>query len=191
MTIVMATACTALLVGSASAECVQGSVSAELQLGGPFVGLWKYTVEITWDTPQGLSNVTVDCGFEDCPEIACAQTWLFDDPAGHGTGGEPGDCEFDLVGEFNCEGNPSIGVDHPIIKWDAVDTEGCQASTTGSATLCFYTNVAPGPGEMPVSLIKNGLNVCDGMLSGVCPLVCPLATEDSNWGKIKFLFEGE
>lgn len=165
------------------AQCVTGTVTAELQLAGPFMGLYKYTAEITWDTPQGLSNVTLDCGFDCDPELACAQTYLFEDPAGHSDGE---DCEnVDYSGEFNCSGNPSIGLNKPIIKWDAID-DGCVPASMGSATLCFYTNVGPHPdADLPVILIKNGLNVCEGTITGDCPALCTVPTEESSWGFIK------
>ena len=55
-----------VLIGSASvanAQCVDGTISAELQTDGPHAGLYKYTVVMNWSTTQGLSNVTLDCGF--------------------------------------------------------------------------------------------------------------------------------
>ena len=161
---------------AASAQCVSGTVTAEYQDSGPYAGKYKYTVDVVWTTTQGLSNVTLDCGFAACAAEACNQDWEFENPAGQGTGGDPGDCSFDLVGEFNCNGNPSIGINHPIIKWDAVGAEECEAGASGTATLCFYTSVVPADGNLPVFLVKNGQNICDGTLSGDCPLPCPVSS---------------
>ncbi|NNE44873.1 MAG: hypothetical protein HKN12_11760, partial [Gemmatimonadetes bacterium] len=96
----------------AQSQCVSGTITAELQDSGPHAGLYKYTVDISWSTQQGLSNVTLDCGFGACPEGACAQTYAFDDPAGTSTG-DNGSCVVNYLGEFNCSGNPSIGVTDP------------------------------------------------------------------------------
>ena len=116
------------------------------------------------------------------------RAWWFDDPAGTGSGGEPDSCDFEFSGEFNCEGNPSIGIDHPILKWDAIQTEECEAGATGSATLCFFTAAAPAPATVPVILIKNGQNVCEGTISGDCPFPCPVSIEEGTWSSLKGLY---
>lgn len=175
--------------GSVAADCVSGTVTAQIQMSGPFAGLYKYTIDFAWDTPQGLSNVTLDCGFGDCPEQACTHLWLFDTPAGM-TDGVPDPCTVNYAGEFNCEGNPSIGVTNPIIKWDALsDSTGCEPGNTGSGTLCFYTDVPPREeSSNPVFIIKDGQNVCNGMLMGDCPSACTVPTEEITWGQIKAIF---
>ena len=168
-------------VSPSFAQCVSGTVTAEMQVGGPFVGLWKYTAEFTWDTPQGLSNVTLDCGFGDCVQEACTAIWMFDTPAGTGVGDG---CTIDFAGEFNCQGNPSIGYTDPVIKWDAVGT--CEAQNIGSATLCVYTNIGPHPdSQLPIILIKDGQDVCQGTLIGDCPSPCTVPTESVSWGQLK------
>lgn len=181
--------CVALvgMSGVANAQCLSGTVTAELQTTGPFSGLWKYCLNLTWDTPQGLSNVTFDCGLDACPGAACGAGWFFDDPAGTGTGGEPDSCDFEFTGEFNCNGNPSIGIDYPIIKWDAIN-DGCEAGPTGMAMLCFYTAAAPQMPEAVVVLIKNGQMVCEGTVTGACPMICPTPIEDATWSRVKSQF---
>lgn len=181
--------CLSLSAPVAMAQCVDGTITAALEVGGPFDGLYKYTVQINWDTPQGLSHATLDCGFGACSAIACAQGWFFDTPAGTGTGGEPGNCNFDFSGEFNCQGDPSIGFTDPVIKWDAEETNGCEAGNTGSATLCFYTSVPPVMGTLPIVLVKNGQNVCEGDILGDCPLPCPVPTEQTTWSGIRKLIQ--
>ena len=170
------------------AQCVTGEMTSELLTEGPRAGLYKYTLSIAWDTPQGLSHVTLDCGFENCPTEACATEWFFDEPAGHGYGGSPDECEFVFDGYFNCEGDPSIGVDQPIIKWDAVDSDTCQADNMGSAVLCFYTHVGPVMHQVPIVIVKNGKEVCTGEIAGACPLPCATPVENMTWGTIKLEF---
>jgi hypothetical protein len=174
-----------LLPLAARADCVSGTVSAETVVSGPFAGLYKYTTVITWDTPQGLSHATLDCGFDNCPVEVCALDWLFDTPAGAGTGGNPDECDFEFDGEFNCDGDASIGVDYPVLKWNVINTEECEAAGTGTASLCFYSEIEPAEGEIPVVLVKNGQNVCEGMLTGNCPLACAVPTRPVNWGTLK------
>ena len=189
--IVITLVLTAIVVfasGAALADCVSGTVTAEFQAVGPFAGLYKYTLDFTWDTPQGLSNVTLDCGF-DCPLEACTHIWLFDTPSGT-SDGEPAPCTVNYAGEFNCEGNPSIGNTNPVVKWDALaDSTGCEPASTGSGTLCFYTEVAPQPNSSnPVFLVKNGTSVCSGVLTGDCPAACPVPVEQVTWGQVKAIF---
>jgi hypothetical protein len=177
-----------IVVPSASADCVSGSITAAIEDGGPYDGLYKYTVDLQWDTPQGLSHVTLDCGFGACPAAACAEGWLFATPAGTATGDE---CTVEFDGVFNCDGDPSIGYTDPIIKWNALDLNGCEAEKTGSAVLCFYTSVAPVPGVLPVILVKNGENVCEGTITGDCPLPCAVPIEATAWGRIKQMMGSE
>ncbi|NNF05216.1 MAG: hypothetical protein HKN21_00515 [Candidatus Eisenbacteria bacterium] len=176
-----------LVAATASAQCVDGTITSALEVGGTFDGLYKYTVTINWDTPQGLSHATLDCGFGNCASLACASNWYFDDPAGMGSGGSPNDCDFDFEGEFVCQGDPSIGFTDPVIKWDALETNGCEAENTGSAVLCFYTDVAPADGVLPIVLVKNGQSVCEGTILGDCPLPCPTPVEGTSWSKIRKL----
>jgi hypothetical protein len=173
--------------GSAHSQCVTGTLTAEFITVGPFAGYYKYTLSFSWNTQQGLSNLTLDCGFGECAGDACAADWLFDDPAGDSTNDpEPGVCNGTTLytGEFNCGGNPSIGVTDPIIKWDVVPGE-CEPETAGSGTLCFYSPAAPQSGEATMILVKNGQNVCEGTVMGDCPGVCPVPTDIQTWGAIK------
>jgi hypothetical protein len=170
---------------TASAQCVSGTISSELQLSGPYAGLYKYTIEITWDSPQGLSNITLDCGYDCAPTLACQQQHEFDNPAGY-SDGEPAVCQVDYVGEFNCNGNPSIGITYPIVKWNAVYSGGCEPGATGSGTFWFYTIIAPTPDSpLPIIIEKNGQNVCDGIVLGDCPTLCTVPVEDASWGEVK------
>ena len=173
-----------------SAQCLSGNVTAELQTSGTYAGLWKYTATVTWDTPSGLSNLTLDCGFGACPDEACLQTYLFDTPAGTSDGktttGPPASCVAEYSGEFNCSGNPSIGWMDPIIKWDALGG-GCEPGKTGTGSFSFYTNLGPrSDSQLPMVLIKNGQQVCSGTLTGQCPEPpCVVPVEPTSWGKIK------
>lgn len=185
VTALLAAGLIVLSAASVSAQCVSGSVEAEFQVSGPFAGLWKYTIDFSWDTAQGLSNVTLDCGFGECVNEACTAIWMFDTPAGTG----PGDgCTIEFDGEFNCSGNPSIGFTDPVLKWDAIGE--CQPENMGSATLCAYTNIGPHPdSQLPIILIKNGQNVCEGEVTGDCPSPCTVPTEETTWGEMKALYK--
>ena len=155
-----------------SGVCVTGTSVATLETSGPFAGFWKYTLQLNWQTPKGLSHITIDCGFGLCAELACGQTYQFESPAGESSG-EP-ECTVLYDGQFNCDGDPSIDFEDPVIKFDVADGQECEPSKNGSGTFVYYANVGPHhDAELPVVLIKNGRNVCDGVVSGDCPGVCP------------------
>ena len=173
------------------AQCVDGTISSQLMTSGPFTGLWKYTMQVTWDLPQGLSNVALQCNFA-CGNAICNSAWSFDTPSGTGDGiasdeGTPGECTVPFAGEFLCSGNAQMNLVGPTIKWDALDSPECEAGTTGSATLCFYIDRPPDTGTSPVILIKNGQQVCSGTIQGDCPS-CPVAVDATDWSKVKWLY---
>jgi hypothetical protein len=171
-----------VLTTVAGAQCVSGTSTASVETSGPYDGLWKYTVDISWTTTQGLSNVTMDCGFGICAAATCAETFSFETVAGTGSGDG---CTVDFAGEFNCNGNPSIGINDPIVKWDV--TAACEAENSGTATLYFYSSLGPSPqSQAPVFLLKNGQNVCTGQISGDCPTPpCVVPVSSSSWGGLK------
>ncbi len=178
----------AFLAPSASSQCVSGTVSAELQKEGSWVGLYKYTIEIVWETPRGLSNVALDFGMEACPSSACAVDWFFDPTAGSGHGGDPNSCDFTFQGEFNCHGNPSIGVGYPVLKWDAISDGACEADGQGTAALSFYSAFPPTSPLASAILIKNGQFVCEGRVEGLAPLVCPVPVQRLSWSLVKSFY---
>lgn len=181
------------LAPAAHAQCVDGTIEAQLETDGPFAGLWKYTLDITWDIPQGLSNVTLSCNFE-CAAI-CDAGWAFADTSGTGDGilddenPMPGECTVPFGGEFNCQGNQPWAPEGPHVKWDAIDMgTGCEAGTTGSATLCFWVDLPPAENQpAPVVIIKNGQNVCEGTIMGDCP-ACPVGAEPLDWSQVKYKY---
>lgn len=173
-----------------SSRCLEGTSVAAYQNDGPWRGFYLYTIELTFMLEKGLSNVTLKLNVDDCPELACQQYFFFPDPAGE-MGGEDVYCPVPFKGEFNCTGNPSIGLNGPVVKWDAEYAENCEPGKTGTIRLYFYTNVGPDPeSKMPFFLIKNGLNVCEGYLIGDTPgPACIVPAQESNWGAIKTLYE--
>jgi len=185
-------------------DCISGGISAQMESTGPYAGLYKYTIEVSWSSDRGLSHITLDLGLGQCPELACSSLWIFPDPAGTGTGGEGdgdaikrggrndddesgGDCQIRFQGEFNCKGDPSIDYPQPVLKWDVVGG-GCEAGKTGTATLCFYTDIPPSNGFAPTVFNKNGRGVCSGTLEGPIPVICPVSTQPTAWSRIKVIF---
>ena len=180
-------ACTCLLATSALTQCLDGTITSALQTGGPFAGLFKYTLTVNWDLPQGLSNIALQCEWE-CAGI-CQGGWAFQSPAGAGDGvasdeGTPGECTVPFAGMFDCQGTPSQGLIGPTVKWDALGSSGCEPGRTGSATVSFYVDLPPHASDVPVIVIKNGQQVCTESIVGQCPS-CPVSVKESVWGDIK------
>jgi hypothetical protein len=169
----------------AAAQCVDGTITAEFQSSGKYTGLWKYCLEFSWKTKQGLSNLTIDFGYlKECGTAVCGDHWYFETPAGTSDGTDG--CTVEYVGEFNCQGNPSIGLVGPVLKWDAIATDDCEAEGEGTGKVCFYTPFGPqGGGDLATVLIKNGQNVCEGTIKGARPSACATDARRSTWGRIK------
>ncbi len=177
-------------VSPLTGRCLEGTSVATYQTVGPYAGYYLYTVDLTFMLEKGLSNVTLKLNVDDCPELACQQIFFFPDPAGQ-MSGESAGCPVPFTGEYNCQGNPSIDLVGPVVKWDAGSAGGCEPGKTGSVTLYFYTNVGPDPNsQMPFFLIKNGQEVCEGYLVGDTPgPACLIPTQDTNWGTIKSIYQ--
>lgn len=182
--------CVSAATSPVAARCLNGTVAATYQYDGPYRGLYLYTVTLEFMLEKGLSNVTVDLEFGDCIEYACSQTFLFPNPAGE-SAGEIANCPVTYTGEFNCSGNPSIDLTVPVVKWDVNMALGCEPGRTGIATLRFYSNLGPDPNRtVSLFLIKNGLNVCEGTLTGDIPVSpCSVPVQELNWGTIKSIYQ--
>lgn len=176
--------------GPVAAACLEGTSVAAYQYSGPYGAFYLYTIELHFTLPRGLSNVSLKVNVSECPELACQQFFLFPDPAGEMIG-ENAECAVPFYGEYNCLGNPSIGLDEPVVKWDAGTAYGCEPGQVGSVRLYFLSNVAPDPNsEMAFMLIKNGQNVCEGVIYGDLPgPACMVPTQGDTWGSIKAIYE--
>ena len=179
----------AAVVSPVGAVCLDGTTVAAYQTDGPYRGLYLYTITLDFMLEKGLSNVALDLGFSDCLEYACSQTFLFPNPAGESPG-EVANCPVTYVGQFNCAGNPSIDFNAPVVKWDVFTASGCEPGPMGMVTLRFYSNLGPDPNRtVPLFLIKNGLDVCEGTLTGDIPVSpCVVPIQEMRWGTIKSIY---
>jgi hypothetical protein len=191
--IVCASLIALLLLPTTSLAAVSGTASVDYG-SGEFEGYWCYTIEITWDAPNDLSNASAFVGLEG---LACAcdpGVFLFSTPAGTSTGtGEGGICELDYVGTYLCSGDPSLPPEYAnvtAVRWDP-SPEVCNAGTSGSATLVFYSLLAPGQDQIyPDAVsIKSGLDTFVGNLTGVLPAAdCGVDHEHESLGQLKARF---
>lgn len=191
--IVCAAAFALMILPLASLAAVSGTATVDFGTG-EFQGYWCYTIEITWDAPADLSNVSAFVGLEG---LACAcdpEVFLFPTPAGTSTGtGEFGVCELDYAGTYLCTGDPSLPPEYAnvtAVRWDP-SPEVCNAGTTGSATLVFYSLLAPGPDQIYPDAVsfKSGLDTYVGNLTGRLPAAdCGVEHEHDSLGQLKARF---
>ena len=175
---------------------ISGTASVEPG-SGEFAEYWCYTIEFTWDSPHSLSNLSTFVGFEGL-ECACDPgIFAFPTPAGTTTGYEDGvECTLEYIGEYLCTGNPSLPgelSDLAAVKFDP-SPETCDAGTTGSGSVTFYSLLAPGNTtyHQEVIVVKAGTGTVVGDISGLLPAAdCSVDGHHSDWGSLKRDFENE
>ncbi len=179
-----------LLPSSAASQCsISGTSTAALVIGGPFDGLYKYTLELTWDTGgAGLSHLTIDLNLDTCSEACLPGMFQMDSPAGTSDG--DGGCVAEYVGLFECDGDPTIPLSGPVIKFEDIQGDGCDAAASGSGTFCFYSPLLPDATPEAGNLwIKFSGDTCSGDLVGDMPACTPpVPVTRATWGAIKALY---
>ena len=181
----------ALCVGSsATAQVIWGTSSATYPNDPGFEGMWKYCLEIEWDTTgHGLSHTVLFIGLEICPLYCDEGFFAFPDPAGSGPG--EGGCTVTYHGSFLCDGDPTMPGDQgPTIKFEYDEETGCEPAATGNATLCFYSSGFPTEPDVFVDYlgIKYGTDIGTGDLEGVLPSCVISPVEAASWGSVKALY---
>jgi len=182
-----------LLVGvsaSANPDC-WATGSAWMSTDPGYEGYWKYCYEFSWSgLPHGLSHVDVFLMLDDCSCVCAPGYFAFADTVGSGPGDNGGPCTVYYHGFFECYGDPIMGVDTPLIKFEYYEND-CEPETDGWAYLCFYSVAAPIPaGTYDDAVgIKFGTDTDMGRLDGVLPS-CDAAsgTDATSWGNVKALY---
>ena len=167
--------------------------TAEFTTDPGFEGYWKYCYEVSWiGLPHGVSHIDVLLWMvEDCPCLCSQGYFAFADTVGSGPGTPNGElCVVYYYGFFECDGDPSVGLETPVVKFEPFD-DHCEPDVEGWAYLCFYSVAEPiqiGPADCVG--IKFAGEFAVGNLTGVVP-GCDTAhssVENTVWGKIKTLY---
>ena len=181
-----------LLLASApaTADVIWGTSTATYPNDPGFEGMWKYCIEIGWDTGwHGLSHTQVFIELEACLLYCDEGFFVFADTTGSGPG--EGGCTVTYHGEFLCFGDPTVpGDDGPTIKFEYHEGTGCEPGSAGSATLCFYSEGFPTDPDLFVDSlgIKYGTEIGTGDLEGVLPSCITTPVESTSWGTVKALY---
>jgi hypothetical protein len=186
-----------LAAGATShAECtISGTITAEAV--GHELGLYRYTLYLTWDTDSvyGLSHIDLllDTGLGACvcEDFANALAW---EPLAGWSIGVPDGCMVDYEAFLECDGDPSIpGIGGILLKFEPIEDESCEPGPIGSGTFLFYSDVAPEPIDADNLFLvnKHALFACEGQLTGEFPgLACdPVANSAADWTTIKRIFQ--
>ncbi len=188
-----------LAAAPAAAQCfIGGEITAAMNDGDPSLGLWCYTLEMSWDTDDqtALSHldllIDTPSGTCECEQVVDAIR--FTDVAGT-SDGVPDDCLVEYYAMVECNGDPSIpGVEGIIIKWEpSTMSDDCEPGPVGMGSFTFYSDFAPVPVDetLPILIEKNSGESCSGTITGVFPgLDCnPVSTSASTLSEVKGLYD--
>jgi hypothetical protein len=172
------------------------TATSTVSLGtGQYAGYWCYTISYTWDSPQSLSNVGVFLGLEGL-ECACEPgLFVFPVPAGSSVGESDGEsCSIDYEGNYSCQeydGYPPEFANLAVVRFDPI-SEPCEAGSTGSGTLTFYSLLAPGstlqhPDKIVIKHGSEGTTL--GSIIGPLPAAnCAVPSHVRSWSTIKIQY---
>jgi hypothetical protein len=191
-----------LLIAAATGAVAQDCPSTNLQIAAVlsndpgFVGLYKYTITGSWNLGAGLHTTgQFNIALADSCECACNNDFVqYGDDEGSSSGvaqGSGNACTADYNGLYFCQGQPSIGITDPIIRFQATGQNCETQQTTGTWT--FYSPLAPGPSETheDAVILRYGSSQCTGDLVGTlpdCRLCTVVPNEPRAWGDVKIFY---
>ncbi len=149
---IILTALSVLLIGPAARACeINGIIEADMNPDQNGLGIWKYTLTVTWDTDHhGVSHIDllVDDGVN-CDGQDLVDGLAFEDIVGT-SDGDPSGCTVEYFALLEGNGDATHpDIDGPIIKFEYVEDQGCEPASTGTAVLCFYSDYPPGDIDEP------------------------------------------
>lgn len=127
------------------ADCLIWGDSVGAPTDDPSLGAWRYELTVTWDNSKyGMSHIDliIDDGLN-CSAADLASGLTF--PAIGGTGMGEDDCPLQYDGFLSPNGDPSLDLTQPMIKFKPQEYEGCEGGATGTAVLVFYSDYPPYP----------------------------------------------
>jgi len=175
------TACLAAVLslawaGEAGAGLISATGTAELVQGGDYAGWYKYTYDLTWDLKKGLSHwdllLKPGCTQPDHQIVFETALGGASDGLSTGDGWKPSKPVVFTVsyeGMFEPQGDPSINLTAPLIKWEPDETYD-EPGKKGTGQFWFYANILPEYGTFDdVLAAKYGRSKIFGDLDGAYP----------------------
>ena len=156
---------------------------------------WRYTLVASWEiTDQwAMSHLDLILGLGECECICTDFSYAAPDTAGYAEGvkGDDQPCTAYFSPEFNCNGDPSIDFEGPLVKFEDMDDD-CDPALIGTGEFWFYSDWPPRlvESENELLALKAGHGLfCFGTLSGQLPdCTCPTPAAPSTWGRVKTLY---
>ena len=161
---------------AAEASIISATGTAELVQGGDYAEWYKYTYDLTWDLAKGLSHwdliLKPGCTQPDHKIVFDTGIGGAYDGLSTGDGWTPGQPVVFTVsyeGMFAPQGDPSINLTAPLIKWEPYETYD-EPGKKGAGQFWFYANILPEYGSFDnVVVAKYGKNNVFGDLTGAYP----------------------
>jgi len=161
---------------AAEASLISATGAAEKVTAGDYAGWYKYTYDVTWNLTKGLSHwdliLKPGCTQPDHQIVFETAFGGAYDGLSTGVGWSPGKPLVFTVsyeGMFAPQGDPSIKLTAPLVKWEPDD--GCnEPGKKGAGQFWFYANILPEYGSFDnVVAAKFGTNKVFGDLTGAYP----------------------
>ncbi|MGB2614650.1 MAG: PEP-CTERM sorting domain-containing protein [Phycisphaerae bacterium] len=160
----------------AGAGVISGTGTADLVQTGDYAGWYKYTYEVTWNLSKGLRHLDLvlkpGCTQDDHHIVFETELGGAYDGESTGEGWDPGNPVVFTVsyeGMFEPNGDPSIPLTAPLIKWEPYDL-GDEPGKTGVGQFWFYANILPEYSTFDnVVVAKSGQNKVFGDMTGAYP----------------------
>lgn len=161
---------------AAEASLISATGTAELVQGGDYAGWYKYTYNLTWDLRKGLSHwdLILKPGCTQPDHKIVFDTGIGGPYDGLSTGdgwnpSKPVDFTVSYEGMFEPQGDPSVRLTAPLVKWEPYDLRD-EPGKKGTGQFWFYANILPEYGTFDDVLVaKYGRNKIFGDLAGAYP----------------------
>jgi len=161
---------------AAEASLIAATGAAEKVTAGDYAGWYKYTYDVNWSLTRGLSHwdLILKPGCTEPDHKIVFDTGIGGAYDGHSTGDswtprKPVVFTVSYEGMFEPQGDPSINLTAPLVKWEPDETYG-EPGKKGAGQFWFYANILPEYGTFDnVLAAKYGRNKIFGDLTGAYP----------------------
>jgi len=161
---------------AAEASIISATGTAEPVQGGDYAEWYKYTYDLTWDLAKGLSHwdIILKPGCTQPDHKIVFDTGIGGPYDGLSTGdgwtpGQPVVFTVSYEGMFAPQGDPSINLTAPLIKWEPYETYD-EPGKKGVGQFWFYANILPEYSTFDnIVVAKYGKNNVVGDLTGAYP----------------------
>lgn len=180
---------------AAEASLISATGVAEKVTAGDYAGWYKYTYDVTWNLAKGLSHwdLILKPGCTQPDHKIVFDTGIGGPYDGLSTGdgwnpGQPVVFTVSYEGRFEPQGDPSVNLTAPLIKWEPYNL-GDEPGKQGTGQFWFYANILPEYGTFDnVVVAKYGKKRVFGDLTGGAYPSCQIIPEPAALGMLAMGF---